>query len=143
MYDKAREIDLPSSLVELRHETIHGEMPSLVVLRQAAMKSFDWLKNDYWRYLPTEDGPTESDAAPFNNGRAALRNELKDTLRTYLSSCHKLRGAPQDQDIDVFAHAATECTSKIVDVCNGSKRALLELVNVLVHHQLLFPGLDR
>ncbi|KAL8661863.1 MAG: hypothetical protein Q9202_005221 [Teloschistes flavicans] len=143
MYDKAREIDLPSSLVELRHETIHGEMPSLVVLRQAAMKSFDWLKNDYWNYLPTEDGLTESDAAPFNNGRAALRTELKDTLKTYLSFGHKLRGASQDQDIDVFAHAATECTSKIVEVCNGSKRALLELVNMLVHHQMLFPGLDR
>ncbi|KAI4097264.1 MAG: hypothetical protein L6R37_006826 [Teloschistes peruensis] len=142
MYDKARELSLPSSLVELRHEAIHGEMPSLVVLRQAAMKSFDWLKNDYWRYLPSADGLGESDPVPFNNGRAALRNELKGTLQTYILSCDEHGGAPEDQDSDVFAQAATESTSNIVEACNSSKRALLELVNILVHQQMLIPGTD-
>ncbi|KAL9579187.1 MAG: hypothetical protein Q9212_005255 [Teloschistes hypoglaucus] len=142
MYDKARELGLPSSLVELRHEAIHGEMPSLVVLRQAAMKSFDWLKNDYWRYLPSADGLGESDAAPFHNGRAALRHELKGTLQTYILSCDEHGGGSEDQEVDVFAQAATEGTSSIVEACNGSKRALLELVNMLVHQQMLIPGPD-
>ncbi|KAL8688788.1 MAG: hypothetical protein Q9218_005386 [Villophora microphyllina] len=139
MYEKAKELDLPASLVELRHEAIHGDMPSLVVLREGATKSFDWLKNDYWKYLPSEDGLGESDAPPFYNGRAALRNELRDTLQSYLSSCQDLKRFSQDHDVDVFAEAATETTSKIVGTCDGSKRALLELVDMLVHQQMLIP----
>ncbi|KAI4204521.1 MAG: hypothetical protein LQ350_001071 [Teloschistes chrysophthalmus] len=106
------------------------------------MKSFDWLKNDYWRYLPSADGLGESDAAPFNNGRAALRHELKGTLQTYILSCAEHEGASEDQEVDVFAQAATEGTSSIVEACNASKRALLELVNMLVHQQMLIPSPD-
>jgi len=43
MYDKAKQIGLPSSFVELRHQATHEEFPPLVVLRRAVEKSLRWL----------------------------------------------------------------------------------------------------
>lgn len=43
MYDKAKQIGLPSSFVEMRHQATHEEFPSLTVLRRAVEKSLSWL----------------------------------------------------------------------------------------------------
>ncbi|KAL8950829.1 MAG: hypothetical protein Q9222_003150 [Ikaeria aurantiellina] len=51
MFDNARSIELPASFVELRHEATHGDLPSLVVLRQASEKALDWLWHHYWKHL--------------------------------------------------------------------------------------------
>ena len=48
MYAKAAEVGLPALFVDLRHESTHGEMPSLRVLRDAAEKGLEWLWRDYW-----------------------------------------------------------------------------------------------
>ncbi|ORY86356.1 Las1-like protein, partial [Protomyces lactucae-debilis] len=45
----ARQLDLPESFVELRHATTHDALPSLVVLKQAAMRARDWLWQHYWQ----------------------------------------------------------------------------------------------
>ena len=40
---------LPRSLVDLRHEATHNELPSLAVLRLAGGQGLDWLRAHYWR----------------------------------------------------------------------------------------------
>ena len=44
-------LGVPASFVELRHEATHRDLPSLVVLRNAAQRSLDWLWEFYWAKL--------------------------------------------------------------------------------------------
>lgn len=143
MFDKARELNLPAYLVDLRHEAIHGEMPSLVVLRQSALKSLDWLKNDYWKYLDEENVLTDTRTSPFTNGRTALKNDLKDLLQAHVNTFRSIEEVPKGREVDALAQAATEATLEFVQMCMGNKRALLDLVDLLVHHQMLIPGRER
>lgn len=39
---------LPRALVDLRHEATHNELPSLPVLRSAAVQAISWLRDTYW-----------------------------------------------------------------------------------------------
>jgi ribosomal biogenesis protein LAS1 len=48
MFQRAMDLGLPASFVELRHEATHREPPSLVVLRKAAQRSLEWLWDNYW-----------------------------------------------------------------------------------------------
>lgn len=52
MYQKAMNVGLSASFVELRHEATHRELPSLSVFRDATRRSLDWLWNQYWVHLP-------------------------------------------------------------------------------------------
>ncbi len=45
----AERIGLPRSLVDLRHEATHGDLPSLTRLNAAAIMALEWLHNRYWR----------------------------------------------------------------------------------------------
>ena len=40
---------MPEWLVDLRHETTHGAMPGLTVLRAAVQLGLSWLETHYWR----------------------------------------------------------------------------------------------
>ncbi|KAF0888126.1 hypothetical protein E2562_010829 [Oryza meyeriana var. granulata] len=44
----AEAIGIPRVLVDIRHESSHRSLPSLRLLRLAAIKAFDWLKCIYW-----------------------------------------------------------------------------------------------
>ena len=55
MYAKAQQIGLPALFVDIRHESAHGEMPSLVGLRDAAERALEWLWDHYWKDLVSRD----------------------------------------------------------------------------------------
>jgi hypothetical protein len=44
----AGEIDMPVSLVELRHDATHRALPALHLLQMAARDALDWLRASYW-----------------------------------------------------------------------------------------------
>ena len=49
MYAHALELGLPESFVELRHQAIHEEMPSLEILRVNTREALDWLWERWWK----------------------------------------------------------------------------------------------
>jgi ribosomal biogenesis protein LAS1 len=51
MYSIAKNIGLPATFVELRHQCTHEELPSLPKLRSAAEKSLQWIWGNYWKDL--------------------------------------------------------------------------------------------
>ncbi|KKK16971.1 hypothetical protein ARAM_006902 [Aspergillus rambellii] len=55
MFQRALDLGLPASFVELRHEATHRELPSLTVLRNSTLRSLEWLWDYYW--VKTEHGP--------------------------------------------------------------------------------------
>ncbi|PGH05152.1 hypothetical protein AJ80_08388 [Polytolypa hystricis UAMH7299] len=78
MYQKAMNLGLPASFVELRHEATHRELPSLIVLRNAVQRSLDWLWEFYWAGLG-EVATVEDSVEPCENERY-----LKETIRNAL-----------------------------------------------------------
>ena len=44
----AQEVDMPASLVDLRHESTHNRLPSLALCRLAAQQAMLWLHEHYW-----------------------------------------------------------------------------------------------
>lgn len=51
MYSIAKNIGLPATFVELRHQSTHEQLPSLAKLRTAAQKALLWIWDYYWRHL--------------------------------------------------------------------------------------------
>ncbi|KAL7812204.1 Las1-like domain-containing protein [Trichoderma gracile] len=51
MYSIAKNIGLPATFVELRHQATHEQLPSLAKLRSAAKKALDWIWDYYWKHL--------------------------------------------------------------------------------------------
>jgi Las1-like len=50
MYGHALALGLPESFVELRHQAIHEEMPSLEVLRSRTREALEWLWGRWWKF---------------------------------------------------------------------------------------------
>lgn len=51
MYENATKVGLPAFFVELRHQTVHEDIPALQPLRAAAKRALDWLWAHYWERL--------------------------------------------------------------------------------------------
>lgn len=54
MYSIAKNIGLPATYVELRHQATHEELPSLPKLRTATQKALRWIWDYYWANLSNE-----------------------------------------------------------------------------------------
>jgi hypothetical protein len=50
MYAHALELGLPETFVELRHQAIHEEVPSLEVLRVRTGEALEWLWERWWKF---------------------------------------------------------------------------------------------
>jgi ribosomal biogenesis protein LAS1 len=44
----AETVGLPRSVVDIRHEAAHHELPSLQLLRLGARQALEWLRASYW-----------------------------------------------------------------------------------------------
>ncbi|KFY83954.1 hypothetical protein V500_09752 [Pseudogymnoascus sp. VKM F-4518 (FW-2643)] len=64
MFSIAKNIGLPATFVELRHQCTHEELPSLGKLRGACERSLDWIWRQYWSSLEGKDKSSGSDEDP-------------------------------------------------------------------------------
>ncbi|KAL8803752.1 MAG: hypothetical protein Q9200_006082 [Gallowayella weberi] len=132
MFDKARDLHLPASFVELRHEAIHGELPSLVVLRQAAQKSLDWLWRNYWKCLAGGSNPADVDLSSSEERRATLRQGLRDILQSYTGSApvppKPTRGPHTDDKVQSTCSSILE----LLQNYNEGKQASVDLISILI-----------
>ncbi|KAJ8111905.1 hypothetical protein ONZ43_g5513 [Nemania bipapillata] len=76
MYSIAKNIGLPATFVELRHQATHEQLPSLSKLRSAANNALAWIWHFYWE-----------DIIPLNqrsSGEGHEADPRKDLLVSYL-----------------------------------------------------------
>lgn len=141
MYDKAKIVGLPASFVELRHEATHGDLPSLVVLRRAAERALEWLWNDYWKYLDLRtDSLVDDKLSAFKAGRENLKEDLRDILHHYSSTCMQAAKTKSHSEILLPARTTNEVCLDLVRTCNGEKLAIAELVKVLLERGMMVPS---
>ena len=48
MYAYASRINMPEDFVDLRHSIVHGDIPSLDMLRMYNRRALDWLWDKWW-----------------------------------------------------------------------------------------------
>lgn len=85
MYSIAKNIGLPATFVELRHQCTHEELPSLTKLRAAAERSLLWIWDHYWKNLEVFPPPVDVD-------------ECRTVLQDYLQ--WRANSQPQEQQED-------------------------------------------
>lgn len=123
MFQRAMDLGLPASFVELRHEATHREPPSLVVLRKATSRSLEWLWDHYWAHI--DDMGDVSVVEP--NDPISTRSALKSALQ-HIPGDSGAQPLPKKRKLELEDGVA----SQIASICNSSDRALIMLPTVLL-----------
>lgn len=132
MFQRAVDLGLPASFVELRHEATHREPPSLVVLRKATQRSLEWLWDHYWGELDENAFLTEG------NDPASTKVALRDMLRDFLEDSETGSVGPvskkrkRDQEDSIAA--------RLVEMSGVSAHGIRSLATVLVEERFLDSG---
>ena len=144
MYDKAKELALPASFVELRHEAIHGELPSLVVLRQAVQKSLLWLWDAYWKHIDNyHDTSSDGRLTDIKDEREPLRYQYREVLRAYVKEMLQ-QAKFIDNKLETLPTEPIEATClKVYGLSKGDKGSLRELAASLLEYKMLIPPNKR
>jgi len=87
MYSIAKNIGLPATFVELRHQCTHEELPCLAKLRSAAEKSLAWIWDHYWKNLEAHPAPVDIDEC---------RSVLREYLQLQVDSTPQAQAQNQD-----------------------------------------------
>jgi len=77
-YDVARHLAIPRWIVDVRHDTSHGQLPSYEVLKAAVAFCFNWIIVNYWQF---EDHTIESLADVTNYANYPFIHELLDCYK--------------------------------------------------------------
>ncbi|PQQ17505.1 uncharacterized protein Pyn_19203 [Prunus yedoensis var. nudiflora] len=104
-------IGIPRTLIDIRHEGSHRELPALEVVRSASVKALDWLKYYYWE--------PQKKAIPFHgNETADIRTEIRSKFHE-LALCLRVKNTP------------LSLSSKVKEK-RGSKKDLTKILKSLV-----------
>ncbi|KAJ4822571.1 hypothetical protein Tsubulata_036740 [Turnera subulata] len=76
-------IGIPRTLIDIRHEGSHRDLPALALVQDSAVKALNWLRSYYWE-------PQSEQISLQKNGTASIRQEIK-TKFCELVSCLKLK----------------------------------------------------
>jgi ribosomal biogenesis protein LAS1 len=110
MYAVARELGLPASYVELRHQATHEELPGRRRLKEAARGALRWIWERYWAGLGEEEEEEQEKTINEEEGTideedegerslAALRRELARVReRLEEDDEEEMQASPQPQD---------------------------------------------
>ncbi|PWY94288.1 glyoxylase [Aspergillus sclerotioniger CBS 115572] len=142
MFQRAIDLGLPASFVELRHEATHRELPSLTVLRNATQRSLEWLWDYYWAKtdLSADMVPGVSEPGMFDGAdddvepiKAAARDSLEQLLVEEESSEPPRKKRRFQQNVS-FA------STHLVSICKSSSYGASTLANVIVEDSILVPA---
>ena len=135
MFQRAVDLGLPASFVELRHEATHRELPSLVVLRGAAQRSLLWLWGYYWANI--DDESIISFGADHNTDHDAIKKAVRGTLEAYEENnkepARKKRRLQQQ-------YRQSFTASRLASICKDFNEGPVMLSRSLLEDSILIPA---
>ncbi|PYI14041.1 Metallo-hydrolase/oxidoreductase [Aspergillus violaceofuscus CBS 115571] len=158
MFQRALDLGLPASFVELRHEATHRELPSLTVLRNASQRSLEWLWDYYWakteasvpglgvvrapisgvsEKLVAEGEEAEPEEEEEEADLEPLKSALRDTLEQIVADGEQQQPPRKKRKVQQHLNAVA---GEVVSTCRSSGRGMAALASVLVQESLLVPG---
>lgn len=126
MFQRALDLGLPASFVELRHEATHRELPSLVVLRGAVHRSLEWLWGYYWGRIDV--------AASVVGGH--LNTRVRDVLRQ-VSQQQQQQGSTNPPKRKAKAQAVAVAAQSLSSICQQEPEGTLVLSRALLDKDML------
>lgn len=133
MFQRAMDLGLPASFVELRHEATHREPPSLVVLRKASQRSLEWLWDNYWAEIDDLGAVSNVDRDDSASVQSALTRVLRE-FSTGSRSTEQPKKRKRDHGISV--------STDLITICGESTEAVRLLPTVLLD-EFLLVGSER
>ncbi|PTU25565.1 hypothetical protein P175DRAFT_0448379 [Aspergillus ochraceoroseus IBT 24754] len=158
MFQRALDLGLPASFVELRHEATHRELPSLTVLRNSTLRSLEWLWDYYW--VKTEHGPAALSAPlrlrSVSSGAGAEAEGVEDGDESDSAGCASAtvsglrafldQAVQGGEDVEpprkkrkVRQQHLSAVGAELVSVCKRSRGATAALVRVMLRDSILVP----
>lgn len=135
MYDVAREIDMPASFVELRHEATHEELPSIKRLMRNAELALDWLWHFYWAKLDEE---TKSSDSVTTLPVTASKEQFSAILNTFMS--RRRIEIKSGSNATLQNSASGVACLEIIKLCLGNKGSLEIVAETLLEEKMLVPA---
>ncbi|TQE07384.1 hypothetical protein C1H46_007037 [Malus baccata] len=112
-------IGIPRTLIDVRHEGSHRELPALDVVRTASVKALHWLKCYYWE-------PQKKEIPFHGNETDNIRNEIRSKLHE-LAFCLRVKTTPQSHSSNVKKK-------------RGMKFAFIQVILIIVTKSLIYIG---
>lgn len=137
MFQRAMDLGLPASFVELRHEATHREPPSLVVLRKATQRSLEWLWDNYWANIDSDE-PSIAPAV-VHDSSIAVATILSRVLQEFMRGSDS-RPAQKKRKREQQAAIA----NRLLEICSASQdgldAGLVALSTLLLDHKFLIDA---
>lgn len=142
LHSLARNIELPSFFVELRHMGTHEQIPSLEVLRLATDKALDWLFENYWSEIEAKNG------ADLKNGDGDIEPEEdldqnRDRVISILKAYKRIRKQNLDQIHDKTSNSGSKYWKTINYLLGYSQSNTKTLINILMTENFLIYNRDK
>lgn len=137
MFQRAVDLGLPASFVELRHEATHREPPSLVVLRKATQRSLEWLWDNYWA------GADDLGDAPAlePDDTASVKSACRDVLQRFARGSGPGSGSAGPPSKKRKRDQEKSVAARLVSICDASSQGARILPAVLLEESYLVdPG---
>jgi len=164
LHEAAEKLSVPEWLVQVRHETTHGNMPSLTILRAALEFGLSWLDVNYWNC--SQHLQPAGPASPESECEASLESLLdlylylklyqvwgtermselaaQPELWSHLSSQWTAvsSGRPADLASLTVRQAVGRVKTEVCSLLDRDSARLDLLADILVREDLLVPSSD-
>jgi ribosomal biogenesis protein LAS1 len=132
MFQRAMDLGLPASFVELRHEATHRELPSLVVLRGATQRSLEWLWNYYWAQIDRiADVDMQDSHGQLEAIRVDIRRTLGDMSRRFVEE--------PPRNLKIKDYNTDSVAKSLTTICKGRSQGTQILSRVLLEEDMIVP----
>ncbi|PYI08967.1 glyoxylase [Aspergillus sclerotiicarbonarius CBS 121057] len=143
MFQRAIDLGLPASFVELRHEATHRELPSLTVLRNATQRSLEWLWDYYWAKTDLSADMVPGVSEPGMLDGAAEDDDVEPIKAAVRSSFEQLMSEEESSEPPRkkrrFQQNVSSASTHLVSICKSSSSGASTLANVIVEDSILVP----
>lgn len=85
MHQLAKNLNLPSFFVELRHMGTHESLPSMPMLRIAATRALNWLYDNYWSHIEDDYEEENENEDVELDGSKALEQDFIESMVSQIS----------------------------------------------------------
>ncbi|KAK4056423.1 rRNA-processing protein las1 [Microbotryomycetes sp. JL221] len=132
----ASQLGLPLWFVELRHAATHEDLPTLIVLQDAAKQALDWLYSNYWLKAISDTSNVAVPLVPLD--------ELRHLLSTYKGFAKtSVRDASQTSkvraDLQKCVRGVEAWVGQAESMGRGRETAIEGLVEALIEVGALVP----
>lgn len=126
---------MPASWIDLRHETVHGRLPTVKRLELATRDALTWLWENFW--VDMEKNGFLNAAEELKIEQPA-REELRLVLKRFVGDRAKEVRAGEVGTSSTSA-SSVACT-QLVNMCRGDETALRNMIGEMVQVKVLVPN---